>query len=387
MKPKITFTNGANNYLLVIAFFLLCSVSVQAQQTINGTLMHDGIERNYILFVPSSYNSANEAPVIFNFHGYTSNAIQQLNYGDFRPMANANGFLIVVPEGTVDSQGNTHFNVGWGTSNIDDVGFTEALLDELSTQYTINQKRIYATGMSNGGFMSYRLACELSDRIAAIASVTGSMTLGTTNTCSVSHPTPVLEIHGTADPTVAYDGSNFATAIPEVLDYWSNYNNNNTTPTVTALPDLDASDGSTVEHIVYTDGDNGVNVEHFKVIGGDHTWPGNTFIPANQDINASAEIWKFFSRYDIDGVIEPLSVDSFDAVSVSIYPNPSNSKITINNDNFREAMSYDIVNIAGQVIQTGEITSKKHQIDLTNLSASTYFLNIGTGTFKIIKTE
>ncbi len=387
MNLKITFQRKANKHFALIAIVLLYAISIEAQQTINGTLMHNGIERSYILYVPETYNPSVEAPVVFNFHGYTSNAIQQLNYGDFRPMANEDGFLIVVPEGTVDSQGNTHFNVGWGNSNIDDVGYTEALLDELSTEYNINQKRVYSTGMSNGGFMSYRLACELSNRIAAIASVTGSMTTGTTNSCSPSHPTPILEIHGTADPTVDYNGSPIATSIPDVLNYWTNYNNTNSTASSNNIPDIDPNDGSTVEHIVYTDGDNGVNVEHFKVIGGDHTWPGNNFIPANQDIDASKEIWEFLKKYDIDGLIEPLSVDTFDRTSVSIYPNPAKSEIIINNTNFRKITQYNIITISGQVIMTGEISSKNHQIDISNLSSSMYFLNIGDANFKIIKAD
>ncbi|WAC01355.1 prolyl oligopeptidase family serine peptidase [Lacinutrix neustonica] len=222
-------------YLLLL-FILLFSQNINAQQTIDGTLMHDGIQRTYILYVPQAYNASTPAPLVLNFHGYTSNAIEQINYGDFRPLADEDGFLIVVPQGTVDTAGNTHFNVGWGTSTVDDIGFINALLDDLSTQYTINQDRIYSTGMSNGGFMSYKLACELSDRIAAIASVTGSMTLGTTGSCNPLHPTPVLEIHGTSDGTVNYNGSNFATAIPDVLSYWSNYNNTDTTPTVTSIP-------------------------------------------------------------------------------------------------------------------------------------------------------
>jgi len=155
--------------------FLGSIVSGIAQQTINGTLEHDGLMREYILYVPANYTGTEEVPLLFNFHGYGSNASQQMFYGDFRPIADTEGFIIVHPMGTVDNTGTTHFNVGWGTSTIDDVGYTEALIDDLSSNYPIDAKRIYSTGMSNGGFMSYTLACELSDRIAAIASVTGTM--------------------------------------------------------------------------------------------------------------------------------------------------------------------------------------------------------------------
>lgn len=382
-KPSTRFSC---QFLLVL-FILLFSNHINAQQTINGTLMHGGIQRSYILYVPQAYNPTIPAPLVFNFHGYTSSAEVQINYGDFRPMANLDGFLLVVPQGTVDSAGNTHFNVGWGTSTVDDVGFINALLDDLATQYTINQDRIYSAGMSNGGFMSYRLACELSGRIAAIASVTGSMTLGTVSTCSPSHPTPVLEIHGTADGTVNYDGSNFATAIPDVLTYWSDYNNTDVTPSVTSLPDTNTTDGSTVEHIIYANGDNNVKVEHFKVIGGGHTWPGNSFAPANQDINAAQEIWDFFSRYDINGEINALSNEAFELSNITIYPNPAVSELVISNKNFTTNLDYKIISLPGHLLNIGKITSNNQIVDISYLPGGLYFLMIENTIYKILKTN
>jgi hypothetical protein len=158
---------------------------------------------------------------VLNFHGYTSNDFEQMWYGDFRPIADTAGFLVVHPMGTVDLVGNTHWNVGWGLSTVDDIGFTSALIDSLAAQYNINQDRIYSTGMSNGGFMSYQLACELSDRIAAIASVTGSFNVNQLTTCHPDHQMPVMEIHGTADPTVPYDGNALFAPIPSVVNFWA----------------------------------------------------------------------------------------------------------------------------------------------------------------------
>ena len=132
---------------------------------------------------------------------------------------------MVHPEGTV-YQGGTHWNVGGfvGGSTIDDVGFTEALLDTLINQYNINQARIYSTGMSNGGYMSLHLACFLSSRITAVASVTGSMTPYTYSMCNPLHPTPVLQVHGTSDPTVPYNGDTWTKSIDEVVTYWAGHN-------------------------------------------------------------------------------------------------------------------------------------------------------------------
>src|SRR4030095_1043345 len=151
----------------IFSFFLIFCLPLflEGQQTINGTITHGGLQREYILYVPSSYEPGTPAPLVLNFHGYTSNALEQMFYGDFRPIADTAGFLVVHPQGTKDMLGNNHWNVGWGTSTVDDLGFTSALIDSLSAQFDIDPNRIYSTGMSNGGFMSYKLACELSDRI------------------------------------------------------------------------------------------------------------------------------------------------------------------------------------------------------------------------------
>jgi polyhydroxybutyrate depolymerase len=257
------------------------------------------------LYVPASYSPGNDLPLVLNFHGYTSNAWQQAFYSNFNTVADAEGFIIVYPDGTLDNQGTTHWNVGWGGSTVDDIGFTSALIDSISAEYSINQDRVYSTGMSNGGFMSYQLACELSDRIAAIASVTGSMNLGWFNSCNPNHPMPVMEIHGTLDPTVSYNASSFTESIPDILDFWANFNNCNSTPIISNVPDIITTDGCTAEHQIWENGDNGATVEHYKIIDGEHTWPGALAIAGvtNQDINASEKIWEFFNKYDINGLI------------------------------------------------------------------------------------
>ena len=281
-----------------------------AQQTINASINHGGITRNYILYVPASYSAVTEVPLVFNFHGYTSNATEQMLYGDFRTIADTAGFIIVHPEGTLDNSGATHWNVGWGGSNVNDINFTSTLIDSIASEYSINLDRVYSTGMSNGGFMSYQLACELSDRIAAIASVTGSMNLGWFNSCNPNHPMPVMEIHGTLDPTVSYNASIFTESIPNIMDFWGNFNNCNSTAIATNVPNTNPTDGCTAEHQIWENGSNGVAVEHYKIIGGEHSWPGALFPNGvtNQDINAGEKIWEFFNKYDINGLIQTTNI-------------------------------------------------------------------------------
>lgn len=369
-------------------YLLLCfPFFASAQQTISGSIMHDGLQRDYILYVPASYVPGTPAPLVLNFHGYTSTAFEQMFYGDFRSIADTAGFLVVHPMGTVDQLGNTHWNVGWGSSTVDDVGFTAALIDSLSAQYDINQDRIYSTGMSNGGFFSYKLACELSDRIAAIASVTGTMNTGQTNTCHPEHPMPVMEIHGTSDPTVAYDGTIFFTSIPNVLAFWAAFNACHTPPDINNIPDINTADGCTAVHYLYSDGTNGVDVEHYKIIGGVHAWPGSAFggVGTNQDINASKEIWRFFSQYDIHGLIHTTSTsDHANNKVTSIFPNPANTSITINLQSDSPA-PYTLSTLYGRVVMSGILNSNTHDLSVGTLSPGMYVFSVGGKSFKVVK--
>jgi len=368
--------------LLIVGFVF----SSSAQQTINASITHDGMERDYIIYVPEIYDGSKAVPLILNFHGFGSSASQQMFYGDFRDIADTEGFLLVHPEGTTFI-GNQFWNVGFPgiSSTIDDVGFTEALIDELATLYTIDLDRVYATGMSNGGFMSFLLACQLSEKIAAVASVTGSMTQDTFDDCNAQLPTPVLQIHGTEDDVVLYNENNLSLPIPDVISYWVDHNNCETTPTTTMLPDVDVSDGSTIEYSVYEDGDNGITTEHMKVIGGGHTWPGSVLNTAgtNQDIDASMEIWLFFSRYDINGL---LSTDDYENRHVSIYPNPTQSKINLSL-NYSKEVHYKLFSPLGKQLMTGTIASGNEEIDISHLPSNVYFLKVGNQFHKVLKTN
>ena len=286
--------------VFIILFFPLISFS---QQTLYNSIIHDNIQRDYIIHIPSTYNVNNAIPLVFCFHGYGSNASSIMSYTNFNFISDTAEFIVVYPQGTL-LQGTTHWNVGGWTlgSSIDDVGFIAALIDSISYLYNINLDRIYSTGMSNGGYMSFLLACQLSHKIAAIASVTGSMTPQTYNQCNPEHPTPVLQIHGTGDQVVPYVGApTWSLSINDILQYWINFNSCDALPITTSIPDINIFDGTTVERQSWFNGDNGVSTEHLKVFGGGHNWFG---ISGNMDIHSSAEIWNFFSKYDKNGLIE-----------------------------------------------------------------------------------
>lgn len=369
-------------FLYATLLFLFVSEYSFSQQVINSSLTLNGITRNYILFVPGAYDPATPAPLVFSFHGYSSNAALNMNYTGFTAISDTAGFILVHPDGTLDADNTPHWNVGGWTigSTADDVGFTEAMIDEISASYNINSNRVYSCGMSNGGYMSFKLACELSDRIAAIASVTGSMTPQISSACNPSHPTPVLQLHGTSDPTVPYNGSpTWTLSINDVIDYWVGINNCNTTPIITTIDDNDPSDGTNVEHYVYSGGDNGVTTEHFKVYNGEHDWFG---VWGNMDINSSIEIWKFFSKYDMNGSMLNIG-DLSDNNNIEIFPNPAFENITISHS-FDVNTPFDILDVSGKVVFSDVLREASQVVDVSKLKSGIYWLSSNEMKSKIV---
>lgn len=359
-------------------FFFFTTTLLFAQQTQSITISSGGVDRDFFLYVPDIYDESTPAPLVFCFHGYGSSASVNLSYTGFRDVADTAGFILIHPQGTLDATGTPHWNVGWGLSSVDDVAFTQDMIDYVGDNYNLNNERVYSTGMSNGGFMSYVLACELSNQIAAIASVTGSMSPPTANSCSPAHPTPVLQIHGTDDPTVPYEGAIFAQSIDNVLSYWVNYNQCNTSPSQTSIPDINTGDGTTVDHFVYGNGTNGTTVELFKVYNGGHDWPGAF---GNYDISSNIEIWKFFSRYDINGT---LSLDEQkDYISLNLSPNPVQGELHVQRGK-NDLANFKILSLDGKEVAHGSLNGTSDSIDVNRLVAGTYIFISGISSQKFI---
>ena len=257
------------------------------------SIIHDDITRAYLIYVPDSYDGASAVPVLFNFHGFGGSASEFMNDADMRSLAESAPFILVYPQGSC-SEGSSHWNAcptgGDNKSDADDFGFVEALINEISSQYAIDMKRIYTAGYSNGGMMAYGLANYKSDLIAAVASVSGAMLNCIGNT---SHPMPVIHLHGTSDSVIPYNGGNGWSSAQSTLDHWINFNNTTTNPIIST----ENSGGKTIEHYVYDQGDSSVSVEHYKYIGGDHVWVNATF----QGQNTSELVWNFVSQFDING--------------------------------------------------------------------------------------
>lgn len=349
--------------LLALSLFFI-TLNLSAQTTTTGSFTHDGSTRTYRVYIPASYDGTTPMPLVFNLHGYGSNNVEQEAYGDFRPIADTANFIIVHPQGLVDLLGTTHWNT-FGTSTVDDVSFLTQLIDTLSADYAIDPNRIYSTGMSNGGFMSYKLACMLSGRIAAVASVTGSMTPDEFDACETNHPMPVMQIHGTADPTVPYAGSAYFMPVEDVVSHFVSFNECAPVPITTSVPDIDATDGCTATHYVYTDGLLGSTVEFFKVEGGEHTWPGASYIGGvtNQDFSASVEIWRFFSQYTLNHLTSSVE-EATTPLTFKIVPNPSASETVSLVFNTNELRVITVMNTLGQVVLTTSSTDSSFDLNL-----------------------
>jgi len=265
--------------------------------TLNCSIVHDNIVRQFFVYEGSGYQG--NAPVLFVLHGYTSRGLWIMNYSGFQSIADDAGLIVIYPQGTLlPATGQTHWNVGgWTTSSTtDDVGFINSVINFLNNEYSIDSKKIYSTGMSNGGYMSYKLACDLSPRIAAVVSVTGSMTNETTDGCNPTHPTSVAQIHGLQDTVVNYDGNGFSKPIEDVMDYWVDINNCTLEPDTS---EISGNNGGGI-HDVYSGCDNQTNVELYLMTNMGHNWPNQN----NHDLQASTTVWNFLSKYDIDGLIE-----------------------------------------------------------------------------------
>lgn len=271
-------------------------------------LQVDEQTRSYLVHVPPNYDPVKPMPVVLIFHGAGMNAVLMQGFSGLNAKADKEGFIAIYPNGTGAGPFLT-FNSGgveWELvkKQPNDVAFVSRLLDDLATVVSVDPKRVYATGMSNGGMMCYRLAAELSERIAAIAPVAGTMAV---TEAKPKRPVPVLHFHGTEDRLVPYGGpdqrvSKFLTvkSVEDSVAAWVKLNGCCEEPVVEELADT-ADDGMRVTRKVYR-GDNGAEVVLVTVTGGGHTWPGRQppfglIGRSTRDISATDMIWEFFTRH------------------------------------------------------------------------------------------
>ena len=288
--------------LLILSLLLLSCSSENPVDPINLTgyssesLVHDGLQRQYLIYLPSSYQENTSYPLVINFHGFGGQINEYSSYADMRSLADSENFILVYPQGE-NLNGSPHWNAalmgGNNKSDIDDLGFIESLILKLSSQNIINSDRVYMVGYSNGGMMSYAMACHKSNLVAAIASVSGTMLY--ISNCEPNRSIPLLNIHGTEDPTLPYNGNNYYNSVDDALNFWNTNNNSDPSPNTTLLN----TNLNNIQFFGFSNSDN-ISVDHYKIINGGHVW----FDININGKNTSELVWEFFSKYDINGRID-----------------------------------------------------------------------------------
>ena len=311
--------------LAVVAFVWTLAIEAAFAALVPGDyefyLTHQGLRRSYLLHVPPQASDARPLPLVLSFHGAGSNATVMRAYTHMDRAADRDGYIVAYPNG---SSGLGDNFLTWNAGNccgpaqllrIDDVGFSLNVLDDIAARVNVDKSRVYATGLSNGAMMAYRLAAEASDRIAAVAGVAGSMSL---QRFAPSRPMPVLHIHSTDDPIALFDGGvatpasvadtrMFHASVEAMLRRWLDYDGCSPKPalveTTSGKPGT-RDETHTAIRRVYRPCRGGVEVVLIQLSGPGHVWPGGVrdynpelLGPGTAVIDANTEMWRFFSRF------------------------------------------------------------------------------------------
>lgn len=339
-----------------------------------ATLPHDGAVRIFHYYVPSNLQANESLPLLIALHGLTQTGSGLMDITQFNAIAETERFIVCYPSG-LQNAWNANMNVSVSTT--DDKGFIEKLVDYFETNYNTNPTRRYLCGMSNGGFMSHKMVCESSYCFAAIASVAGVMSDTTYANCNPLHPTPVLQIHGTADPVVLYSGGpSTGPSVPDMLTKYQQFYGCDPAPVVTPMPNPNLTDLSYPELHSYINGT--VDLKHIKIYGGGHQWPGIATVVGgagtiNMDFYSPQLIWNFLA---------PKSC------SVQSVANPSMLHTFWMNDgllflrNPEQVQELQLINLLGQtVFQVSAVPTSG--IHLPSLPSGKYFLRLNEATFPL----
>lgn len=294
--------------LMSVCCFVLATVPLQAAK--REVLSVGDLKRSYYLFLPKNSSPEKRLPLVIAFHGGGGKGTSFRRMSGLEKTAEEYGFAVVFPNGT----GPLGF-LAWNSGqvkcsavekNIDDVGFVSALIDHLVAEKNIDPHRVYLTGMSNGAMMSYRVAAEIPEKIAAIAPVGGTLAIPSD---ALKLAVPIAHFHGTDDPHVPFGGGhgkhtfkgNSFASVEECLGPWKIVNNVGPDPVVTMLPDT-ADDGTRVEKSVFASPDDPERMILFTIHGGGHTWPGHpvsvpTLGVTCKDFDVNELIWEFFRKH------------------------------------------------------------------------------------------
>lgn len=281
------------------------AVSFQVRNRNNGSIVSSGQQREYLLYVPKSYDSTRPTPLVISMHGGVAWPALQRDLSGWNRLAESHAFIVVYPEGLrVHGTGPRGWRVTRpGPNLMKDVRFISDLIDELEKTYNIDPTRIYANGLSNGGGMAFVLSCTLSDRVAAVGMVAAAQMLPW-NWCRDHRPVPMISFHGTADSFTPYEGGHTLVApgsvsFPDVSEWTANWARRNR-----CGPDpVESAVAADVTRRDYTACADDAAVVLFTIHGGGHTWPGGKPLPewfvgpTNRSVDATRQMWAFFQEH------------------------------------------------------------------------------------------
>jgi len=290
-------------FLLLIVLLVLTGVVVfKLMDRTNGILVSSGERRSYLLYVPARYDPSKPTPLVITIHGFAQWPAHQMRISHWNDLADEYGFIVVYPSGT-------RFPKRWRTrgmpgSELDptkDLTFLADLIDKIEADYNIDSNRIYVNGLSNGGGMAFLLACELSDRIAAVGAVAGAFPISW-EWCQPSRPMPMMIFHGTKDPIVPFLGGRYRgkDAFPAIAEWVETlvcrYGCSETR--------IELLSSGSVKGFQYVGGL--ADIVFYIITNGGHTWPGGEPLPlwitgyTNNDIDATRTLWKFFQDHALN---------------------------------------------------------------------------------------
>ena len=295
----------------VFLFTILIAVGCAQRQ--QNSFEHDGLDRTYRLHLPDSLPDSR--PLVLVLHDYGGGGGGMMNQYGWTQLADEKGFAAVFPDGTRDQWNSRYWQVGYSFHDqfeVDDDGFLVALVQYLQEEHGLDSERTFVTGLSNGGDMSYQLACRRSEVFAGFAPVVGTMMDSLYLDCNPAQPRPILAMNGTDDDITLFagdmadqDGWGAYRSVPEVVELWSDILATPILETAT-LPDIAPNDGSVIEFDLHRSKAHPRQFRFYRVVGGGHDWPGRS---GNMDIDATREIWDFFASISIDPPAAPADLD------------------------------------------------------------------------------
>ncbi len=378
---------------LIILFGLnILVLTAFAQTDIYDSIYYGSVWRKFNVHLPTGYSSKINYPLILGFHGGQQAATSSQGWTVFAyqsklsEKADNSGFIVVYPEGLVFNQ-NRSWNAGnccppAMNQNVDDVGFVDNLLDTLFLNYSIDTTRVYATGSSNGGMLCYRLACELSHRLAAIAANASSHMY---YPCNPTNKIPLINFHSKVDPIVFYTGgmggapqlsSIYFPAQDSTLNLWKNKNNCQLVDT------LINGNGTNYDFIKIHNCSCNIEIHHYATTDGSHSWPGGNpnNNPVSTQINATDLLWLFFQNYTLGCLTTETENTIERSFKIGAFPNPFSNKIELINTTQNEV--FTLINYWGNVIWTGKNIEQQNFSDLPN---GLYLLRINNSIIKLLK--